>query len=180
MKKEKGTIEVCISSVAISMVALLVILNMKLSSIKETRRFIEDGLVISNLASASINIKEYGETGNMIAEYDRSYNDFYRALKNNLQLDDNDICKRADIISGAIRIDKFIIYNVLGNDIEILYSNKNKEIVENGLGSVKTPDGITVETSTFYSKIAFDVKGFKNELVPTTKENTVGIKENKE
>ena len=75
---------------------------------------------------------------------------------------------------------EFHIYNVSESSITHIvfdeYGSKNTEVL--GKNGVHTPDGTEVESTTIYSKIEFDVKGFLAQRNRLTLENSVDIVKN--
>ena len=180
MKKRKGSLEIFIASVILTIVPLIIVTNLKLREIKVTNNLIEDGLVASNLAAATIDLKEYGTTKNIInMDHAKSFNDFEDALKVNLKLDDNFEPKNKRLISSRVSIEKFTIYNVMGNNIQVVNRNIDGSfettMINNGFGSYKTPDGVLIKTTTIYSRISFKVKGLLGLEYDVFKQKSVDV-----
>ncbi len=170
MKKKEGNILYpTVGFFIILMCTILVLYGSKKEEISSTKRMIDDGQLASNLSAATINLEEYGATSTIVnTDFNNSYNEFLRALKNNLRLDNsfNPLNTNSNGINGKVNIESFIIYNVIGNDIEVnkcdSVGNITKDIITSGLGSSKTPNGVLIESTTVYSKISFPLKGYLN------------------
>lgn len=188
MKKKKGTMEMFIASLSLMIVPMIIIMNLRLRELKITKNFIEDGLVASNLASATIDLKEYGTTHKIVNDdFSKSFQDYSIALKDNLNLDSNYIPQKTavsnytmyNVVSSKVIIDNFIIYNVIGNDIQVVSRNPDgsntTSIVTNGLGTYKSPDGVLIKSTTIYSRISFKVKGYLNDEYNVFREKSVDI-----
>lgn len=181
MKKKEGSIsEFCIGGMAIFIIAIVLVTIFKLKEIDITRNLVEDGLALSNLAAATIDIKEYGTSNKIINnDFNKSYNDFLTSLKYNLNLDDNYNPKKNKFIKSKVTVDDFKIYNVIGNDIEVnsrSSSGVKKDLIVNGYGTAKTPDGVLIKTTTIYSKISFDIKSLLNkETYRVAREKSVDV-----
>lgn len=180
LKKKKGSIEMFISSIAFIIVALVVIMVMRLKVVKLTKSYIEDGLVASNLAAATVDLKEYGTTNSIINnDFQKSFDDYCTALKENLNLDYNFNPKTNTLINSKVDIINFTIYNVVGNDIEMIKRELNGSITKqsypNKVGIMKAPNGTVINTTTVYSKIGFEIKGYMNDKYYVYKENSVDI-----
>lgn len=180
LKKKKGSIEMFISSIAFIIVALVVIMVVRLKVIKVTKNFIEDGLVASNLASATIDLKEYGTTNKIINNnFEKSFNDYTVALKENLNLDNNFKPKSNTLINSKIDIDNFTIYNVIGNDIVMTRREANGSITRqtypNKGGVMTAPNGAVINSTMVYSRIGFELKGYLNDTHYVYKENSVDV-----
>ena len=141
--------------------------------------YMEDALAASNLASAVIDVEEYGKTHKLrIASAENSFRLYQQALKENLGLDEDWNGSNKDLISGAVEILQYTVYNVDNRDITV-YSFGEDGLhmwTENGgLGSVRTPDGTLVESTSVYSRIGFPVKGIMGISVYARKEKSVDI-----
>lgn len=128
-----------------------------------TKRLVEDALDLSNLASAVIDIEEYGTNHNIIiSNPDQAYLIYKNALKSNMGLDNEQNCTKYNTISGKVTVLEYIIYNVYDNVITVHRYNADgtKEIEENlgYVGNIQTPDNTVVESTTVYSRIGFHVK----------------------
>jgi hypothetical protein len=181
LKKKKGNMETFISYIALLMIPLILIMNIKLKQIKLTKNLVEDGLVASNLSAATIDLKEYGTTQQIINDdFSKSFNDYTISLKDNLKLDDNfQPINNQGIICSKISIDNFTIYNVIGNDIQVISRSPdgsiNNSTISNGAGVIKTPDGVLIKSTTIYSKISFKIKGYLTDIYNVYKEKSVDI-----
>lgn len=180
LKKKKGSIEMFISSTIFIIIALVVVMVVRLKVIKTTKSYVEDGLVASNLAAATIDLKEYGTTNNIINnDFEKSFNDYSTALKENLNLDSNFYPKNKILINSEIKIVNFTIYNVVGNNIEMIKRESNGSITRQSypgkVGIMKAPNGAIINSTMVYSKIGFELKGYFNDTHYVYKENSVDI-----
>lgn len=141
--------------------------------------YMEDALAASNLASAVIDVEEYGKTHKLkITSAENSFRLYQQALKENLGLDEDWNGSNKDLISGAVEILEYTVYNVDNRDITVYSFDKDglHMWTENGgLGSVCTPDGTLVESTSVYSRIGFPVKGIMGISVYARKEKSVDI-----
>lgn len=180
LKKKKGTIEVFISSIVLLIIPMIIVMNIRLREIKLTKNFVEDGLVAANLASATIDLREYGTTHKIVNDnFTKSFDDYISSLKENLKLDNNLMPINQNLICSNITLDNFSIYNVNGNDIQVTTRSSDGSIINstilNGFGTFKTPDGVLIKSTTIYSKILFKIKGFNNVQYNVSKEKSVDI-----
>ena len=168
LKKKDGISLNFILIPAISIAIIFCLFMIKSKQIEIVNDFIDDGLVISNLAAATVDLNEYGQSNTIVN------NDF-----NNLRLDNNFVPQTSNLIDGGITIEIFTIYNVIGNDIHMTKRQRNgniiKQVYPNAVGTMKTPDGVKIETTTVYSKIGMNVKGFMNGTTYVYKDKTVDI-----
>lgn len=181
MSKKDGGITIFISLIAFFIVTICICFSFTIRKLDFTRNYIEDGLVASNLAAATIDLKEYGTTKNIINnDFEKSFRDFSNSLKVNLDLDEKYISKNK-IIDGSIKVDIFRIYNVKGEDIEIITKDNGqfkKYKYNNSVGKISTPDGVIIKNTTIYSKISFTIKTIFNQEKYVSKENSVDITNN--
>lgn len=180
LKKKEGSVENFMAMAILIVVALLVVFAIKSKETNIISNYTTDAIVASNLAAATVDLKEYGTTKRIVNnDFEKSFNEFERSLKENLNLDNNFIPKSKNMISSKVTIDTFSIYNVVGNDIQLTKRNANgnvtKQVFRNGLGSTKTPNGVLINTTTIYSKIGFELKGYLKNKHYAYKENSVDI-----
>ena len=139
----------------------------------------EDALATSNLASALIDIEEYGTTGEIVINSpEEAFSIYKQALKINLQLDDNWGSKNTALISGPVEIAEYIVYNVKKEGVDIYcfsQDGKMQEINVSDASGLKTPDGMEIESTTVYSRIKFLVNGILGIQVNAEKEKSVDI-----
>lgn len=169
-----------IGSVTIAIIFLLAMLKSKELSL--TNDFLYDGLVFSNLAAATVDLKEYGSTNKIVNNhFDKSFNEYQNALKENLKLDNDfvPIDSNNSMIAGKVTVEIFTIYNVDGNDIHMIKRQSNGNIIKqtyhNELGSMYTPDGVLIKSTTVYSRIGMELKGYMNSSFYFYKDNSVDI-----
>lgn len=180
LNKKEGSVENFIAMAILTMVALLVLFAIKSKEINIVSNYTSDALVTSNLAAATVDLKEYGTSNKIINnDFEKSFNEFSRSIKENLKLDNGFVPISKNMISSKVTIDTFSIYNVVGNDIQLTKRQANgnvtKQVFTNGLGNTKTPDGVIINTTTIYSKIGFELKGYLKNKHYAYKENSVDI-----
>lgn len=181
-KKKRAEIEIITGMYLLVLLVVLVAAQMQMSLFRVSASFVEDAVAASNLASAVIDIKEYGKTHTIrISSPGRAYELYREAVRENLQLDENWENSNKDMICGRVEILKYEIYNVTGKDVTI-YSfgaeGEQVETVSGGLGNVRTPDGTIVTSTSVYSRIGFPVRGIFGLEIAAQKEKTVDIVSN--
>lgn len=180
--KRTGKIEIFTGMYMLILLLILLSVQLQMRIFMTTSTYMEDALAASNLASAVIDVREYGTTRIVkIKSPDDAYTLYREALKQNLSLDDNWESRQKDLIYGQVEILKYEIYNVEKNNITIYSYGIEGEYVQaipNGLGSVYTPDGVLVESTSVYSKIGFAVKGIFGLEMEARKDKTVDIVSN--
>lgn len=164
------------------LLTVLLVVQMQVKMFLVIGSWAEDALAASNLASAVIDVREYGMTQKIIiADPDEAYQVYQQALRNNLNLNTNWENANQDLIAGKVEILQYIIYNVDGRDIDIYSYEPTGQKVERilqGLGRVYAPDGCLIESSSVYSRIRFPLKGILGMELTAEKEKTVDVVRN--
>ena len=181
MKKDKGAVEYSMSLMLIAVSVLMMLFCFRIRSARVEKMYVEDALVSANLAAAVIDTDVYGETEKLIITDElRAYERFQNALKTNLNLDDDYTPRNTFLMENAVKVLEFHIYNVDEYTVTHIvfdeYGSKRTEVM--GLSGAATPDGTDVESTTIYSKIEFDVKGFLTQRNRMTLEKSVDIVKN--
>ena len=116
----------------------------------------EDTLAASNLASAVIDIQEYGINHNLVIKEDPT-----------------------GLISSPVRVEQYIVYNVRGSEVEVTSFGEglNYSATET-LGSATSPNGQVIESTSVYSRISYQVDGYFGVTVPAEKDKLVDIVKN--
>lgn len=138
----------------------------------------EDALAASNLATAVVDIQEYGISHNLIvADPDNAYRIFQDTIRVNLNLTDTWMDSTGRI-SGPVTVEQYVIYNVRGQDVEVYSYGPGvtyASVVNGGIGSLTAPNGRTIESTSIYSRISYHVAGYFGTDVPAVKDNLVDI-----
>lgn len=178
-KKEKGMAEYILPIMLIAMVCLIALLSYRLRVIKLTQVYVEDGLVSANLACSIADLQEYGKSHEIhIPDFDQAYETYWAALQANLDLTATGAPKDQRLIAGPVTVEEFTIYQVSGNDVVKICRTPAQTISHTYPGSkgvLKTPDGKQIESTTVYSRIGFDIRGYRSEQFYVQKENSVDI-----
>ena len=181
MKKNKGKMEITVPFFFFILVVMLLAYVMQKYIYLTISNEAEDALAASNLASAIIDIKEYGMTHNIIIADPAEALDIYEdALKYNLNLDEDWKSISNASISGPVEVLEYVVYNVRGMDVEIHYFGEHtySQTVVGGKGTVTAPNGQLIESTSVYSKITFPVKGLFNIETTALKDKLVDIVRN--
>ena len=150
---------------------------------RSSSRYLEDALALSNLASALIDVEEYGVSHKLvISDPEQAYERYKEAVKGNLNLNDSWECPAVGMISGPVSIMDYRVYNVSGNDVLVTHFDENGLISswQETLGSALAPNGVAVESTGVYSEIAYQVEGLFGVSVRAHKGKLVDVVENKE
>lgn len=140
--------------------------------------YLEDALALSNLASALVDVEEYGISHRILVENpDEAYARYKWAVKGNLNLDDAWIGHEGGFITGTVRLINYTIYNVY-DDTVIIYQYDGIGPVaqwQEKLGEAAAPDGRRIEATSVYSEIAFRLKSFPGIEVEARKGKLVDV-----
>ena len=150
---------------------------------RSSARYLEDALALSNLASALIDVEEYGISHRLaISDPNQAYERYKEAVKGNLNLNDNWECPAVGMISGPVSIVDYRVYNVSGNDVLVTHFDENGLITSwrETLGSAEAPNGVVVESTGVYSEIAYKVEGLFGVSVRAHKSKLVDVVGNNE
>lgn len=143
------------------------------------KTYTEDALAASNLASAVIDIQEYGINHNLvIKDPEQAYSIYQDALKVNMGLNDH-WEDPAGMISSPVQVEQYIVYNVRGTEVEVTSfgENLNYSATET-LGSATSPNGRVIESTSIYSRISYQVTGYFGVTVPAVKDKLVDVVKN--
>lgn len=162
--KDPGQVEWTIGLFWVLILAMVMYTNLQLASWQSASMYMEDALAASNLASALIDLEEYGKTHKMIIrDYEGAYRVYCQALQDNLSLNEFGECGNRELFVGPIEIVDYIVYNVDGNRVESVQLGNDGKLIKKTSGtkgSVMAPDGSVIEYTGVYSKLKFMVKGF--------------------
>lgn len=161
------------------LVLLGVLFQFKTGSYMAAGAFVEDALAASELASALIDVEEYGRTHEIrIADPAAAFAIYRDALQYNLALDEAGYSARTELLTGRVQIRQYIVYNVQGTEVQVTgYDGQGNCILqEKGVtGTVCTPEGMPVEHTTIYSRAGFQVDGLFDTVIEAEKEKSVDI-----
>ncbi|MDR2043212.1 MAG: hypothetical protein LBQ15_02380 [Clostridium sp.] len=179
LKKREGKAEAVLSVAMLLFLVPAVAVGLQAAQFRATGAFVEDALAASCLASAVIDIREYGGSGNLvIKDPEAAYALYRQALQANLDLDASWRCRSRAAISGEVEALAYAVYNVWEHgpldgagdpggpgpgDVEVFSFDSrgmcSRLLVRGGLGSVSAPDGTVVRATSVYGRIGFPVEG---------------------
>ncbi|MBQ7918951.1 MAG: hypothetical protein IJ324_03280 [Lachnospiraceae bacterium] len=161
-------------------VLVAVLFQIKLLQYHAVSAFVEDSLAASNLASAVIDVEEYGMTHNILVESPESaFSRYRKALIFNLELDENLYCTNGEVICGKVDILSYQVFNVVGDTVWRYRFDESGRLLDTVALDVEAtflPDGNKLETTSVYSKVGFYVMGLGGDTIYGTKEKSVDIK----
>lgn len=180
LSKQSGQIGICEGMFLCMIVLVAVLFQVKLLQYHAVSAFVEDSLAASNLASAVIDVEEYGRTHNILVETPESaFYRYWEALIYNLKLDENLYSTNNEVICGKVDILSFQVFNVIGDTVWRYRFDEGGRLLDKVALDLETtylPDGNKLETTSVYSKVGFHVMGLGGETVYGTKEKSVDIK----
>lgn len=174
-----GQVDVVTAMFFFLLVLLVAVFQFKSFTYMVSGAYVEDALAAADLASALIDVEEYGRTHNiLIADTQRAFRIYRDALYYNLALDEAGYSARTELLTGRVRIEEYTVYNVLDREIQITcYDEQGNCVYRESAapGTVRTPDGAPVEHTTVYSRVAFQVTGLQGGIIEAVKEKSVDI-----
>lgn len=177
--KDRGQAEWAVGLFYLLVLAIVMNVLLTFASWRSTAGYLEDALALSNLASALIDLEEYGKSHKVvIADAAAAYDIYVDAVRDNLGLDDNWECANRALIAGPVEIVDYIVYNVEQNRVNAVRVGRDGRVAErwSGVrGEIQAPNGVTVEYTGVYSEIRFDVEGFAGVRVEAHKGKLVDI-----
>lgn len=176
---EDGTAEFVICLFTIVIIVLCISFSFRIKLIDIAKENLEDGLTASALAAVIADKKEYLETGNRVIDTDAVYEKFLENLKFNLELDD-EMLSESKLYDGAVRVSKFIVYNVYENEIKkITYADGNRTVDTYGKEELcKLPEnGKDIDASCIYIEISTQIQGLlENDVHCVSVDTIVSLK----
>ncbi len=159
LRKDKGQATFLIGLFFLLFLLVIVGTQVKVYEYRMTARYLEDALAASNLASAVIDVEAYGVSHRIWLKNPRNaFERFCEALEGNLNLDES-LQSRNSLIKGSVTVENYTIYNVDGDYVLITRVNPagGSTFTEERLGTVRSPNGIPIESTSVYSEISFRV-----------------------
>ncbi len=178
--KHSGAVDYFMGLLMVFVVSMMMLACVKISHFMIAGAYVEDALAASNLASALIDVENYGRDGTLkIFDPQGAYAVYKEALFMNLQLDEDGRPFQRQLLDGQVMVEEYRIYNVIGDQIDMYMLDPNGIMQNCGMGrigEIVTLDGVEVETTTIYSKVSFGVPGFVGQYIQAEKENSVDVK----
>lgn len=177
-RTEPGKVEWVTGVFFLLFLGILLCVYLQMEMFRSSARYLEDALAASNLASAVIDVEEYGISHKVwIGDVHAAFERYKTAIKGNLNLNDAWECENRNIISGPVRVVDYTVYNVSGNDVLISHYNESGILTEwnEQLGSAKTPVGEVIENTGVYSEIMYHVSGMLGTEAEAHKSKLVDI-----
>ena len=162
LSTERGQVDWAAGLFFLMFLGVLLCALLQVEIFRSSSRFLEDALALSNLASALVDVEEYGISNILvIADPKEAYERYKTAVKENLNLDENWESPAAGIISGPVSIINYTVYNVNGSEVEVSSFDQSGLLTQwkETLGSAAAPNGLLIESTGVYSEITYRVEG---------------------
>lgn len=178
LKREEAQIGWVTGLFLVLFMAVFLYAALQLERYRAASLYLEDALVASNLASAIVDVEEYGVSNKLlIRDFESAFQRYKWAVRDNLNLNENWEAATGSVIQGQVRIVTYTVYNVSGQDVFVDSVDESglRSRRQGVLGELTAPNGITIESTSVYSEIAFYVEGFPGVKVEARKGNLVDI-----
>lgn len=198
-KKKDAYTGMFMSIVMITTVMLFVVFTLKESSMEYTSIYVGDSLNAAVMAGLEVDLTELAYQDNLIvtekeaAGRSVSYDNFLKALKVNLNLDDAMMSSDYGIIAvdasgnktegkGEIVVEEYSIYNVKNGEVYKTSVNPvtgsmgaARDIGAVGTVTVDDTNHTTINSSAIYAKISFNVDGLFAGHIRVAKESCMDV-----
>ncbi len=178
-EKNTGNVDIVSGMMFFCILILTIFFGFRMTQYMITAAGVEDALAASNLASAVIDVEEYGRTHRLgIADGEKAFQIYRDALQSNMRLDEELYSSNNEFVLGQVEIKEYIVYNVYGEEVDIQIFDGNGALTFATIGrkgDVFTPDRICVENTTIYSRIGFHVPGLAGHTIAGEKEKSIDI-----
>lgn len=164
LKQSKGQVEWMTGLFFLLFLMIILCAGIQMAVWRAVGVWLEDTLAASNLASAVIDLEEYGKSHKIIlGDPNAAWERYCEAVRENLNLDADWEHSDKSIIAGPVTVVNYTIYNV-DTEKRIVYVWQRGEdgqvsIWQEVLGNAYAPDGRLIETTGIYSELAFPVQG---------------------
>lgn len=177
-RRECGRVEWCVGLFFMLFWAIVACCQLQVAVYQTSAGYLEDALAASNLASAVIDLEEYGRTQEVLLKNPQlAYEKFCNAVKGNLHLNDAWECENKCLIADNVSVAEYIVYNVQKDIVTVSEVSFNGEVFQwqGTLGTVVAPNGVEVEATGIYSEITYTVEGFGGVVTEARKGKLVDI-----
>jgi len=178
-RTSRGQVEILLGMFGFLLVLFVMLFGLKVAQFMITGAYVEDALAASNLASALIDVEQYGRDNTIRVKDPRHAFEIYReALFINLQLDEEGNSFQRELLQGPVRILSYIVYNVRQEGVDMYSFDGEGHLIDTRTelpDAIYTPDHVLVETTTIYSQVEFIVQGMGEQYITVRKEKSVDI-----
>lgn len=177
-EREPGQLEWVTGLFFILFLGILLCGILQLDLSRASAAYLEDALAASNLASAVIDVEEYGISHSILIRDPEEAFEIYRsALRGNLNLNEDWECPAGGLIGGRVSILNYTVYNVRDNAVEIWHFDEYGQLscLGGNVGTVYAPDGKMIESTSVYSEVTYPVRGIMGVEAQALKSNLADI-----
>ncbi len=180
---ESGQVHIVFGFYAMCFLILVGMAQFQLAAFRASSDYLEDALAAGDLASALIDVREYGMTHKLvIPDPEEAYATYRKALQTNLQLRENGTSEMTGMISGPVTVVRYEIYNVDEEKGTVAVDSLQGSgfVHRTGLlGQVKTPNGQTVRSTGVYSEVTYPLEGMFGMTITARKGKLAEVRKDK-
>lgn len=136
---------------------------LQLERYRATALYLEDALAASNLASAVIDVAEYGISHTILLSDPReAYERYLLAVRGNLNLNDEWEGSAGSLVQGPVSVVNYIVYNVRDDMVTVYCFDADGVLSQwqEDLDNAKAPNNVSIVSTSVYSELRFEVIGF--------------------
>lgn len=162
LKKEEGQISWLIGLFMILFLGILLCTQLQMEVYRMSSVYLEDALVASNLASAIIDVEEYGISHKLVInDFEQAYERYLIALQGNLNLNEQWESANKALITDWVTVESYIVYNVVEDMVQVYGIDAGGSMWEETsvLGQAMAPNGQVIESTSVYSEISYHTRG---------------------
>ncbi len=180
LAKEGGQVAWVTGLFFILFLGILLSCQLQLISYRASSLYLEDALAASNLASALIDIQEYGISHELVITQPMEAYALYRqALQVNLGLNEAGEGRNVGLIAGKVTVEDYAVYNVNSREGTVhgfhVTEDGNVREETGTLGDMRAPNGVLIVSTGVYSEISFPVKGLLGVEITARKSSLVDV-----
>lgn len=159
--REAGQTTLCMGLFFLLFFSVVLVSYLQMEMVRASSAYMEDAIAASGLASALIDVQEYGSTHVLrIPDVNQAYERYCTALKANLGLDEKWECHNKRLIFGRVTVENYTVYNVTGDSVSYCSHDGGREHWSEGKrGSVFAPNGQVIERTGVYGEISYSFTG---------------------
>lgn len=173
-KKNKGSTGIIISTMFLVWLVFIAAYMMQVHLYSSVATDTEDALASANLASAVIDIRQFGRDHSiLINDVAGAYAYFSECLQANMNLDQNFVpLENVQLITSQVDVTAYVVYNVHSDGTITVHVNGSDPSGISAAGgswyedeygvrhsNVVSPNGIEITETSIYSRVKFHVKG---------------------
>lgn len=157
--------------------AIILLATLQIRRFSMISLYMEDAVAASNLASAIVDVEEYGISKVLlIASPPEAYERYKKALQGNLNLDRNMRGYGNGVLQSEVVIENYTVYNVKGGVVEVYrYTPEGWTSWEAVLGAERAPNGLLIENTSIYSEISSQMEVLRGVYIRAVKDGLADI-----